>query len=231
MNLKRWLIVGAIVLVVLVVGGPYFYSHVVEGKAPKKLTLSNSPGISSSGSQADSASVSLDGTWKVATGSQAGYRVKEVLFGQSHEAVGRTSSVTGQIAISGSTVDAGPFTVDLTTVTSDQNRRDRQFQGRVMNTAAYPTATFKVSQPIELKSLPADNVTTTVDVPGELTMHGTTRPVTIHVSARRAASKIEVSGSVPVTFADWNIPNPSFGGVVTTEDHGVMEFLLNLSHA
>ena len=41
----------------------------------------------------------------------------------------------------------------------------------------------------------------------------------------------EVSGSVPVTFADWNIPNPSFGGVVTTEDHGVMEFLLNLSHA
>ena len=40
-----------------------------------------------------------------------------------------------------------------------------------------------------------------------------------------------MSGSVPVSFADWNIPNPSFGGVVTTEDQGVMEFLLNLSHA
>ena len=39
-----------------------------------------------------------------------------------------------------------------------------------------------------------------------------------------------LSGSVPVTFADYSIPNPSFAGVVTTQDHGVMEFLVNFTH-
>jgi hypothetical protein len=39
-----------------------------------------------------------------------------------------------------------------------------------------------------------------------------------------------VTGSIPVAFADWSIPNPSFAGTVTTEDHGVIEFLVDLHH-
>jgi polyisoprenoid-binding protein YceI len=229
MNVKRWLLVGLALLVVLGVGGPFFYTHVVEGKAPKKLGLASDGTAPTTAGSATGATV-VDGTWKVASGSQAGYRVKEVLFGQSHEAVGRTTDITGQLTITGTTVEAGPFVVDMTTVSSDKDKRDRQFQGRVMNTATYPTATFKLSKPIQLPSVPAENATTTVDVPGQLTMHGTTRAVAVHVSARRRGGTIQVSGSVPVTFADWNIPNPSFAGVVTTEDHGVMEFLLNFAH-
>src|SRR5437660_273671 len=187
MNLKRWLIVGAAVVVLLVVGGPFVYTHFIEGKAPKKLSLSSQTSKSSSNTAAADASGPPDGTWKVAGGSQAGYRVKEVLFGQSHEAVGRTGAITGQLTISGTSVNAGPFVVDMTSVSSDQARRDRQFQGRVMNTASYPMATFKLSKLIQLASIPADNVTTTVDVPGELTMHGTTKTVTIKITARRTA--------------------------------------------
>ena len=41
MNLKRWLIACTVLLVVLVAGGPYFYTHVIESKAPKKLSLSS----------------------------------------------------------------------------------------------------------------------------------------------------------------------------------------------
>src|SRR5437773_8591497 len=163
MNLKRWLIVGAAVVVALVVGGPFFYTHVIEGKAPKKLSLSSRTSGTASSDPSDSgsgSSASVDGTWKVASGSQAGYRVNEVLFGQTHEAVGRTSSITGQLTLSGTTVNAGPFVVDMTSVSSDQDRRDRQFQGRIMTTATYPTATFKVSKPIQLASIPSDNVTT-----------------------------------------------------------------------
>jgi hypothetical protein len=47
----------------------------------------------------------------------------------------------------------------------------------------------------------------------------------------RAGSVVQVAGSIPITFADWSIPNPSFGGVVTTDDHGVLEFALNFAHA
>src|SRR5438270_594402 len=95
MDLKRWLIVGAVALVVLVVGGPFFYTHVIESKAPKKLSLSSDTRSSSNAGGA--VAVAVDGAWKVTSGSQAGYRVKEVLFGQSHEAVGRTSGIAGDV--------------------------------------------------------------------------------------------------------------------------------------
>ena len=41
----------------------------------------------------------------------------------------------------------------------------------------------------------------------------------------------EIEGSITITFEDWNIPNPSIGGVVTTEDNGTLEFLLTFTHA
>jgi hypothetical protein len=39
-------------------------------------------------------------------------------------------------------------------------------------------------------------------------------------------SGIEVSGSIPIPFANWDIGNPSFAGFVTTQNHGVLEFLI-----
>ena len=45
---------------------------------------------------------------------------------------------------------------------------------------------------------------------------------------QRDGDGFEVSGSIPVIFADYAIPNPSFGAV-TTEDHGEIEFLLALT--
>ena len=47
----------------------------------------------------------------------------------------------------------------------------------------------------------------------------------------RLKGKIEISGSIPVKFADYGIGNPSFGSFVTTEDHGVLEFLLDFSRS
>ena len=32
-------------------------------------------------------------------------------------------------------------------------------------------------------------------------------------------------------FADWDIRNPSFAGFVTTQNHGVLEFLLDVRQA
>ena len=76
----------------------------------------------------------------------------------------------------------------------------------------------------------ADGATISAKALGQLTLHGTTREVTVDVSAQRAAGSIRLSGQIPVTFADWNIPNPSFGPA-STEDHGLIEFLLVLARA
>ena len=232
-------VVGVIATVVVVtVGAPFIYIHFIEGKAPAPLSISNQPtattvtggpGSTSSASAAD-ASTSVDGAWKVTSGSQAGYRVTEVLFGQNNTAVGRTSSLTGSITIQGSNVTAGDFTVDMTTVKSDRSQRDSQFHDRVMDTASFPTATFTLNKPIELGTVPAEGATVNEQATGNLTLRGTTRAVTFQLQARRSGSTISVSGSIPVIFANWNIPNPSFGPV-TTEDHGTLEFLLNFAHS
>jgi polyisoprenoid-binding protein YceI len=220
----RMIIIAAAVVVVVVVGGPFIYIHFIEGSAPSKLTLSAVTASDTSGP-----AVPLDGTWSVTTGSQVGYRVGEVLFGQNNTAVGRTTDVTGSIAIKGSTVSSGSFTVNMTSVHSDESQRDGQFRGRIMDTSKYPTATFTMSKSIDLGSLPASGVTKSVTADGNLTLHGTTRPVTIPLTVEHVGTTIEVLGDVNLVFANWNIPNPSFAGTVTTQDHGILEFLLHLT--
>jgi polyisoprenoid-binding protein YceI len=65
---------------------------------------------------------------------------------------------------------------------------------------------------------------------GDLTLRGVTKSVTFPVTARRNGANLEVTGSIPVVFADYNIPNPSSAGI-TTEDNGVVEFLLVFAQA
>ena len=224
------LVIAAFALLLVgVVGGPYVYIHFIEGKAPAPLSVNTSN--SSTASSDSSSSSSIDGTWKVTSGSTVGYRVNETLFGQSNTATGRTNSVTGSLTVAGHTATAGSFTAALTTVASDKAQRDRQFQGRIMNTATYPTATFKLTQPIALGSEPTDGVTVTKQATGELTLHGVTKSITFTVSIKKTGSTVAASGSVPVVFADYHIGNPSFAGTVTTEDHGTLEFLLNFTRS
>jgi polyisoprenoid-binding protein YceI len=234
---KRTYFIGIPVLIFLVaVVAPYVYIHFIEGPAPKKLSLSDPKSSSSTttGTGSDSSagsSDSVDGAWTVTKdGTIVGYRVGEVLFGQNATAVGRTDAVTGDLTINGTTATAGSFTADLTKVSSDQGNRDRQFQGRIMDTATYPTATFKLTQPIALSNIPQNLVKITEKATGDLTLRGKTRSVTFDVVARRNGDKIEVNGSIPITFADWGIPNPSFGPA-STEDHGVLEFILVFDRA
>jgi polyisoprenoid-binding protein YceI len=228
----RWTVAGVVAVAVLAVAGPFVYINFIKSDAPAPLTAATTapttPATTQAGQSASDGSIA--GTYSVTSGSQAGYRVKEVLFGQDAEAVGRTSAVTGQITVDGTRVTAGDFSVDLTTVQSDESRRDNQFQTRIMDTATYPTATFKLAQPIELAALPADGASVTAKALGQLTLRGTTREVMVDVSAQRSGGSIRLSGQIPVTFADFNIPNPSFGPA-STEDHGLIEFLLVLARA
>jgi polyisoprenoid-binding protein YceI len=214
----RWLIGLGVLAVVVFVGGPFLYFRVIEGPAPAPLRLPKAK-------PASGAAVPVDGAWTVGAGSQAGYRVNEVLFGQSNTAVGRTTAVTGRLTIAQSRVTAAAITVDLTQVGSDQGLRDRQFQGRIMDTASFPTAVFDLTAPIKLGVVPAVGATVSEQAAGTLAVHGVTRPILAQLAARRTTSTIEVSGSVPVQFSDWGIPNPTFGPA-TTEDHGLVEFLV-----
>ncbi len=237
----RWLLAAIAALVVLAAAGPFIYIHFFNGSTPAALSLSPSGSASATPSNTSTSSTSstagttsaapLAGTWTVGSGSLVGYRVNEVLLGQNATAVGRTSTVTGHLTIAGSTVSAAAFSVPMATVHSDKSQRDAQFDGRIMDVAQYPTGTFTLTGPIDLAPLPAAAAIKTYTAHGRLTLHGTTRAVTFTLSAERKGSQIEVSGDIPVLFSDYNIQNPSFAGFVTTQDHGLLEFLLVFNRA
>ncbi len=227
------------VLAALAAAGPFIYIHFFNS-TPAALSLSpgNSASTSSSAAPASStatantaASGAVAGTWTVGTGSVVGYRVNEVLLGQNATAVGRTTSVTGHLTISGTTATAASFSVPMDTIHSDKSQRDAQFDGRIMDVAQYPTGTFTLTSPIDLGPPPAAGVIKSYTAHGRLTLHGTTRAVTFTLTAERGTARnggaqIEVAGDIPVLFSDYNIQNPSFSGFVTTQDHGLLEFLL-----
>ena len=126
---------------------------------------------------------------------------------------------------------AASFRVPMATIHSDQSQRDVQFDGRIMDVATYPEGSFTLTRPISLTPVPTAGKVKSYTATGRLTLHGHTRGVTFAVQAERAATKIEISGSIPVKFADYGIGNPSFGSFVTTENHGVLEFLLDFGRS
>ena len=216
------LVTIAVALLVLVVGGSWFYVKVIDKPAPK-LTIDSTSGVTTTVDPSTDDGTT-DGTWKVTRDSVVQYRVKETLFGASNDATGKTSQVTGSIAIAGTSVDTGAFTVDMTSVSSDKSQRDGQFQNRIMNTSQFPTASFKLTSPITLSSVELDkqiNATAT----GNLTLHGVTKKVTFNVIATRVTGQIKVNGSIPIHFSDYAINDPS-GGPAQVGNDGTLEFTL-----
>jgi polyisoprenoid-binding protein YceI len=238
-RLAWWLLGALVVLVVAVLGGTWLYIHVIEGPAPVPLSLkSASPAPSQSAGSGGtvsavggSAGAGVAGTWRVSPGSIVGYRVNEVLAGQNNVAVGRTTDITGTLTISGSNVTAASISVPMDTIKSDESERDAQFNGRIMQTATYPTGTVSLTSPIALRTIPADGAIRTYRATADLTLHGHTRKVTFTLAAERTTAGIEVSGSIPIVFADYGIGNPSFAGFVTTQNHGLLEFLVKFSRS
>src|SRR5437867_1718216 len=214
----KWIIVAAVAVVLAIPVGTFVYIHFIEGPAPAKLTLqsgatttSSAPASSAASSSAASssttaaaaaASTDISGSYAPTSASQVGYRVKENLFGQSSTAVGRTNQIEGTMNIAGKTVSAVDLTVDMASVSSDRSQRDGQFRGRIMDVSTYPTATFKLTSPIALPSVPTDGTEVDVNATGELTLHGTTKTVTVAIKALRTGATINVNGSIPIHFPD-----------------------------
>src|SRR5258708_12957513 len=117
----------------------------------------------------------------VPDGSEARYRVREQLADLTlpSEAVGVTHGVTGQLVLDerGRVVPAeSKFTVDLTALKSDRDRRDGYIKHRALQTDSFPSA---VLVPRELKAAPTPLPTSgsfTSDPPGDLTAHPVPTP-------------------------------------------------------
>lgn len=159
-----------------------------------------------------------------------GYRVQEELAGiGGQEAVGRTPDVTGTLTLAGSTVTGVDITADLTTLESDDSRRDNQLQRQALETGQFPEATFSLTSPIDLGSVPANGQPITAQATGDLTLHGQTQSVAIPLTATLNGDTVTVTGSIDIVFADYGMEKPQSFIVLSVDDHGIMEFQLHFT--
>jgi polyisoprenoid-binding protein YceI len=172
------------------------------------------------------AAPAADGSLRPVVGDDTfvGYRVHEQFIGLGAKtAVGRTGGVSGTVTVDGDTITAADLTADLTKLTSDEARRDNALRGRGIETDRFPEAHFVLDDAVPLS-------TEAQTAKGRLTLHGVTKEVTAKLTGRRNADgTVDVAGTAPIAFGDFDVEAPSVGGFVTVDDNGTLEFRLHLA--
>jgi hypothetical protein len=120
----RWILASVAALIVLFVVAAAAFAKLQPTLAP--LGLPAGPAAAPSGP--------LDGTWQVAAGSAAGFRVRESFLGFGNDTVGRTTAVTGTVVISGQQV-----TAPASTSTSPRSRSTASHRPRLRAASASGT--------------------------------------------------------------------------------------------
>jgi polyisoprenoid-binding protein YceI len=219
-----------------VIASPSASASAVESTSSDSATPSASePAESAAATTGVDGILTIDtsvGSFTDYTSAWAGFRVNEVLAQGIGEttAIGRTPSVAGTLTLEGSSLTAAEIEVDLTTITSDRPRRDDAIQ-RALETSQFTTATFVLSEPVDLGGVPADGATLAVDAVGDLTIHGVTQSVVFPLEARLVGDTIVVVGSTAVTFSDFGVSMPSAPIVVSVEGNGILELQLFFTRA
>jgi len=249
-NAKRrrtWIIAGSAVAALAVVGVILLVWYLNQ-PVPEEVSIEGAvEGVATTatgGSDGVPPIEPLDGSWGVnteigefsfedASSSFVGFRIDEELTSiGATTAVGRTPAVSGSFTLEGTTITDAVIEADMTAIVTNADRRNRAVQ-RALATEAFPTATFTLTAPIELGSIPEVGVPASAIATGELFIKGVSVPIDIPLEAQivplstdQWGDVIAVVGSVDITFADWGVEVPSAPVVVSADDHGILEMQL-----
>jgi polyisoprenoid-binding protein YceI len=215
-------------VLVVALGALGFWWFVLRDDAPERASLpvrteDTAPSADDGGPD------TIDGTWAVVPGEEvfAGYRIQELFGGETVKktAVGRTPGVSGSMTVSGTTIEAVTVTADLTRLESDSDRRDGTQQTGGLEIQQFPEATFTLTEPLDLGTVPEPGTPVEVTATGELTLHGVTRPVQLNLQANWSGSVIDVAGGTQIVLADYAIEPPDTA-FVSVDDVGEFEVQL-----
>ena len=140
----RIVVLAVVGVAVVLVAGGYAVLALTGDDAPPPPRLQGTPAQ-------EGAAPAGAGRWHpvAPAGSFVGYRVDERYLGVGvRTAVGRTSAVTGSVTVDGDRVEGADLRADMTTVHSDQARRDDALRSRAIETDRYPSARFTLAGPV-----------------------------------------------------------------------------------
>jgi len=225
----------------MLLGGAGAYAYFFSGLRSTPPPLALATPSASTGATATASATAGTATWSIASGSLVGYRVNEQFAGQSssHQAVARTSDVTGKVVIaqSGTTYEmtSATITVQLANLASvdsvagyNVTNRDRVVQ-QSLDVRSSPSATF-AAQSVALPAGADSGQAVTVSVPGQLTVHGVTKAVTATIQLRVTGNTAQIAGTIATNMTDFGVSPPTIG-FTTVQPAVTIEFSLNLTQA
>lgn len=156
--------------------------------------------------------------------SKATFTINEVLFGNPNTVVGETDKVAGQILVNAqdpSTSQVGEIKIDVSTLVTDNDLRNRTLQGRILqtDTAANQYATFVAKSITGLPESIAVGQQVSFKITGDLTTHQVTKTVTFDATVKVVSDKqITGTASTTVKYSDFGISVPDVPSVTGLGD-------------
>lgn len=166
-------------------------------------------------------------------GAEARFLVKEQLASLNFptDAVGATKAVQGNITLSqdGAVLpERSKITVDLSSLKTDDQRRDNYIRQNALSTVRYPQGIFVPRQITELPwPLPKEGGAT-FQIIGDLTVHGVTKSIVWDVAAAFSDDDVTAYAATHTTFGTFGMGVPRVFVVLSVEDNIRLEvdFLL-----
>jgi polyisoprenoid-binding protein YceI len=156
--------------------------------------------------------------------SKATFTIDEVLFGSPNTVVGETDKVAGQILINAqdpSKSQVGEIKIDVSTLVTDNDLRNRTLQGRILetDTPANQYATFVAKSITGLPESVAVGQQVSFKITGDLTIHQVTKSVTFDATVKAVSDKqITGTASTTVKYSDFGISVPDVPSVTGLGD-------------
>jgi polyisoprenoid-binding protein YceI len=162
--------------------------------------------------------------------------VREQLAGANlpNDAVGVTTAVQGQVLLGpGNTVqsDQSRFSVDLTTLKSDDSRRDNYLRRSTLETSRFPSAEFVLREVRGLALPLLAGAEAEFQLVGDLTVHGVTSSVVWNATGAFTSDGVTGKAATSFPFSQFGMSAPRVFVVVSVEDNIRLELDFRLVRA
>ena len=160
--------------------------------------------------------------------SEVQYEVNETFFqgNRLNTAIGTTKGIAGELRLDfahPAQSQIGEIVIDISQFTSDESRRDNFIRRQGLESATYPTATFKTTSITGLPDKVAVGDQISFKMTGDLTVKQTTKPVTWDVTLKVGDKSISGTATTQILMSDFGV-GPLQLPILATEDQVKLTF-------
>jgi polyisoprenoid-binding protein YceI len=153
--------------------------------------------------------------------SSATYEAKEELAGAATTAKGTTHGIAGDIVIDPQHPEQshlGEIVVNVEQLTSDSSLRDKRIRTEYLESQEYPLVKLTNATLSGLPTSITDGTAYTFTIDGDLTVHGTTKPVSWKATATLSGDTLSADATTTVRMSEFGVGPISLIGLVKTGD-------------